>query len=469
MKFEPIVENTDLDVHPDPPLPHLAVVCRWNYASDGRKRWPDAAVVAPLRTLRGIDLLVRNLLNNPQIRVVIYDGPDLTPGETTTAALRRLWGLEGGNIESGDLVRDDVPRTALMDVLANVQVRHYEETTFKVEPIREPWHERRFAYPPPPPEATTTAPHGDPGSRVAGETISEVWPLVLREIMTSGELVATHYGQTREVLNLVSVVRDPKKSALEAGEVAWLKFTKEEADDYERRVTTDWAPPGAPYSYGTRMGEQFDILDDLLAGRDGRDPESRAIFLSPWNGLLDLAGTRGRPCLVGVQFRVINGSLHGTFMFRSHDYFGGYAMNVTALCAWIVRLAEVHGFEVGTLTCMSTSAHLYDRDWHDAQKVVKKHSSRRHQWDQRSTWQVEVKHFKGVPGDGEGSFIRATALTPDGSEVIGVFTARTAQAMQSKIERSGMVTSVGNALWLGRELANAQRQLEVLKHSRGNR
>ena len=36
---------------------------------------PYAAVAGPLRTQPGIDLFVRNLLANPQIRLVILDGP----------------------------------------------------------------------------------------------------------------------------------------------------------------------------------------------------------------------------------------------------------------------------------------------------------------------------------------------------------------------------------------------------------
>jgi hypothetical protein len=48
--------------------------------------------------------------------------------------------------------------------------------------------------------------------------------------------------------------------------------------------------------------------------------------------------------------------------------------------------------------------------------------------------------------------LRATALTPDGKEVIAVFEATTPEALRSQIERSGLISSVGSALWVGDEI-----------------
>src|SRR5262249_46467262 len=93
MKFEPIRPNPTLDVHSDPPEPwgRIAVVGGWHDADRTRRDWPHAAVVGPLRSPRGFAELLRNLLNNPQIAVVIWSGPDLTPGETTRPRFFDLW------------------------------------------------------------------------------------------------------------------------------------------------------------------------------------------------------------------------------------------------------------------------------------------------------------------------------------------------------------------------------------------
>ena len=85
--------NSDIDILDDPPegWHRVAVIGLWEDAKITRRRWPKAAAVGPLRTVRGIDLLVRALLANPQLRVIVIDGKDLTPGEATTKALIDCW------------------------------------------------------------------------------------------------------------------------------------------------------------------------------------------------------------------------------------------------------------------------------------------------------------------------------------------------------------------------------------------
>lgn len=82
MKFSPVYnpesDSTNrLDIHEDPPglWQRVCVIGMWQDAKITRKRWPFASCVGPLRTKAGIDLLVRNLAHNPQIRLIIVDGP----------------------------------------------------------------------------------------------------------------------------------------------------------------------------------------------------------------------------------------------------------------------------------------------------------------------------------------------------------------------------------------------------------
>jgi hypothetical protein len=179
-----------------------------------------------------------------------------------------------------------------------------------------------------------------------------------------------------------------------------------------------------------------------------------------------------------------------TVCFRSHDLHGAYPTNLAGICLWLIETAKRHDMEVGTLTCMSMSAHIYARDWNDANEVISKHYVTNHEprWDMRSTWRVEkiVEQVEGwkcpecneplpltVPAHlpcwrvgGEvlrpskfapvkvdlAPRLRATALTPDGKEVIAVFEATTPEALRSQIERSGLISSVGSALWVGDEI-----------------
>lgn len=203
--------------------------------------------------------------------------------------------------------------------------------------------------------------------------------------------------------------------------------------------------------------------------------------------------------------------------FRSWDLYAAAPMNLAGLLLWQDETARKLGMRPGSLTVTSYSAHVYERDWNAAEEVIKQHyeeARREPQWDQRSSWHVEliqpvveekpveVGEVLQVPRSASGKIdvwavqaeplpelydhvwienqttgerrkvslhdwrekrgdfrgpqpkptLRATALTPDGREVLGVFTAETAESLRAQIERSGLVTSVGAALWLGDEI-----------------
>lgn len=379
MRFEPIVANPDIDVHPDPPglWQHVAVVCRWKDAKAQRKQWPHAAVIGPLRTVRGLDELARNLLHNPQIRVVLVVGNDLTEGEETTKALLALWkGEPEGERHVGEevhgpfwdvqvlvqLVLPDEPQpdlplqegtAPLVKKITALLVKKIQDERAGLPPegdallarwralaqfpdLPPPWDfttkppdynpqcghrhgshgctndwcgygaapgtfrpashpsplaalvpsdqsERpKVTLPPPPPKATATAPSGDPGERVVGETLVDLWPQVLHRAMRFGREAPTQHGPTRELLCLVAVVRDVERSVAELARcpvcgdgpcqdtvnvsspcpaVSFspeakhpvLGITYAQAEAYHRKVSRAEVPEGAPYSYGSRM------------------------------------------------------------------------------------------------------------------------------------------------------------------------------------------------------------------------
>lgn len=447
MLFQPIVENQDLSVHPDPPgrWDCVAVVCLWKDAHTRRRKWPHAAVVGPLRSIGGIDELLRNLLANPQIRYVVVDGTDLTPGKVVEPALANVWGLAGASYQQPIAAKSDVLEHVGL-IQKGVQLM---ASTFNVADVPDLLSDRpggKVVLAPPKPEATAAAPHGDPGERVAGDNLVDVWPVVLDRIMKFGRRIPSQYGDTMEILNLVSVFRDPAAvAAMRPPE--WMPLTSEAIEEYIKQATTDWAPDDAPYSYGTKIGQAgFDSVSRLLVEK----PSDRGIAVSPWTPA-DAHGASGRPCLVWSQFRAVNGALHLQFIFRSHDYFRAYPQNVAALCSWLVREAVQADLSVGTATCLSVSAHVYDRNWDDARRIARRRAPRGHQWDSRSEWRVHTREGR--------IWVTAYAAGSAGASVVGAFDGKTAEGIQHEIERSGLVTSIGNAIWLGRELARAQHEL----------
>lgn len=635
--------NPDLDIHPNPPegWDRVAVVCGWSDAKKARERWPHAAVVGPLRTLRGLDLFVRGLLANPQVRVLIWDGPDLTPGEATKTALFALWhtpALDAGRLPAPlgvdmhthlDTLRRQVGLVTCPTNFVLPLVPHDAliPGAGLSAALRAVWPGGVLAYdrpggpvilPPPAPTSSERALHGDPGDRIAADTLADLWPRALARVLRCGREVETQHGGTRELLNLVSVIRDPGKtladfpSWAESGvpEIAAvaaaqphpvLGFSFADAEAYAERLTGAAVPEGSAYSYGSRlrgcgssistvrtiiqdtavacrnvpgllpapairlaemanvmealttcimpMRDQIEAQEALLA----HDPRTRAAYLTPWRPEEDASKESGRPCLVGVWFRAIDGALHMTVTFRSHDLYGAFGLNLAACCLWLVRLADKLGMAAGTLTCLSMSAHVYARDLADAQKVVAAYKPPPGpRWDHRTAWRAELVRAETVvsltdtdailrswldrmsawetdmndatvaddaldrvaaafvdhptwtpkqprcyliagrdslfvreaqrnnslkdraltaieterliglvaqevaklpPMPGPPIFsLRASALTPDGAEVLQVFEAKTPEKLLRDIGESGLITETGSALWLGREV-----------------
>jgi len=597
--------NVDLDIHADPPngWDRVAVVALCPPSMKKvRERWPHAAVIGPLRTVRGIDLLVRGLLANPQIRVLVMVGKDVVEGEPTVQALHLLWRDMGTNALKDDVaacggVDDILNHVCLVDpanVIGSTHEMAWAKATGKNGSCDRPGGP--IILPPPPPEPTTRAPHGDPGERIAGDTLTDVWPRALDRILTCGREIPTHYGLTRELAGLVTVIRDPtvtintfRHHEVEAGIACANKigpeafvtertsftcvphpilgFSWNRLESYTKELTTDYKPDGAVYSYGSRMAgdavvpdqwhsipkrpDQFNAADTLLSS----SPLSRAVYLTPWNVTADSGKESGRPCMVSVQFRarspklrrivvaqipvkaavtievsddgegwvvLVDGDVAGDdegsivyierdgaeearrtrelwrhddiytldlfVTYRSHSYLDDYPLNLAACCLWLVRMAEKHSMAVGTVMCVSNSAHLYSRDFADAQKVIAAAGKGPVvRWDARSVWRVERivetycprcaryaewesegyearnTDFIGLPDhagcEHEPSFrgrervsLRATALDPTGADIIDVFEAPTPGKLLLDISRSGLLQDHSHSLWLGAEV-----------------
>lgn len=518
-RFQPIVPNPDLDVHPNPTgaWARVAILCGWQDAKIARKRWPEAAVVGPFRTARGVDELVRNLLANPQIRLVLLDGPEGGAiGKRAREALREVFdtgrGVNGAEVDIDRLptalaaslfdsekpLYKPVPGDPLFEAVCLMlrgvwllDTKHFrldivkEWSNFRIEGIKKWWisavgdaqlpvgidlrlDENRAGgpcfLPPPAPKPSDDMPSGDTGQRIAGATLVYVWPAVLAEVLRFGRKVPTQYGMTRELLNLVSVIRDPEATlaafeqtgdpVVDAIPHPVLSLSWADVESYYQQLVSAAIPDGQSYTYGSRLRgagiafgpDQIEAVTKLLWEK----PDTRAAFLTPWFAETDSGRESGRPCLVGVTFRAVGepATLHMTVVFRSHDLHGAYPHNLAAACIWLVEEAKRQGMIPGLLTCISQSAHVYERDWKAAQDVVAAWKRPAIEWDPRANWRI-VSVDRGR--------VRAEAMTPgiDGGDEVLLRIEGTAAEVERAMAASGLVTGVPHALWLGGEIAKA--------------
>ena len=72
----------------------------------------------------------------------------------------------------------------------------------------------------------------------------------------------------------------------------------------------------------------------------------------------------------GARHWYKNGKLHETAEFRSHDMYRGWHLNAYALRELLKRMSEEVGMNVGTLSVLSNSAHIYEDCWVSADKTI---------------------------------------------------------------------------------------------------
>jgi hypothetical protein len=173
---------------------------------------------------------------------------------------------------------------------------------------------------------------------------------------------------------------------------------------------------------------------------------------------------------------------------------------------------------VGTLTCTSYSAHVYLKDYDAARAVYEKHRGPVTDWDMRSHFRIRTveteepreaykcshlpigtealadrcnapaigwrtggfttrlgyemlfrcEEHRSEAFDDESEPLRplprkrkivAEAYAPEGDRLLAVFEGETASVVSLQIARSGLVTVVGHAMYIGRELEKAEREV----------
>jgi len=70
------------------------------------------------------------------------------------------------------------------------------------------------------------------------------------------------------------------------------------------------------------------------------------------------------------DFKIRDGKVHLPTLFRSHDFGAAYPANLYGLSKLLEYVAERVGVELGTITTISISAHVYDHDWDMVENVV---------------------------------------------------------------------------------------------------
>ncbi len=439
-------------------------------------------VLGPLYSSeRGLDLLARNLLANPQITVLLLTGVDFSKsgivlrdffekgffqGKTDTTE-KPCWRV---NSEYEGYIDLDISEEALNLIRENVTlIKVPDLSTFDFSAITEPQKTReKFIFIKK--EEQIKKYTGEYiGYVIRGKTVAEAWLKVLDTILKFGKESGTHYDDMqKEIVNLMSIISDEDPNNLFVPD--YFPSDRQHVNEYIPRMTKD-LPGGVTkkeYTYGSRMRSWFGV--DQVNGaveKLVREPVSRAVVISLWDTVQDLT-LGGSPCLNHIWMRINNDKLYMTSIFRSHDMFEGYPENALALrCLQEEIRKDVENglkakgqeieLKLGNLVILSQSAHIYDDSWERCAKIVDmnlgRHTNLLSEFDPRGNLIINV--------DDEEIVVEHTSPT---KETLGVYRTRTAEQMRDLLIKENIISLIPHALDIGLELMKAETAIKLNLH-----
>lgn len=205
---------------------------------------------------------------------------------------------------------------------------------------------------------------------------ADAWIWLVKKVMADGYEVLDERGQkTKELTNVLVEILDPENE-LHPKRTIW---TGEKLEIYEKQLLSPENENGFIYTYGNRLRGHFmkekpfvnDTIDQIQVAIDRLKDckESRRAVSVTWDPTIDTEIDEV-PCLILIDFKIRDGKLITTALWRSHDIFGAWYPNVRGLIAVSKYVAKAVNVPVGKVTIQSISAHVYEHDWLSANKLI---------------------------------------------------------------------------------------------------
>lgn len=393
---------------------NVGVVCHWTLKENIDNQLKDKKYLV-LGNLYsgdiGISSIIRNTLAHPRLDTLVLCGSEGAIDETKSGRAflnliengidenHRIVGCENFAIEKEipaekiNLFRERVKIINLLgendgSVIEGEINKNFRESGTTCE---------TFLFPEPAETENAELPSEAAAFIVRRNTVAECWIDILERIMAFGKIKDSQYGERqKELIDIVSVIEAedvkapylPDYFPLSAGRIR----------DYVSTIITASPVEGAKYTYGQRMRElegidQIENIVNILS----EAPFSRRAVASLWDVKVD-SESGNPPCLDLVQALVQGNKLYLTAYIRSNDMFSAWPENAFGLLSLMGMIIEKinekrpdFSLAAGSLIIISSSAHIYERNWEKAKKILKKKPNLRCAWDKRGYFVISIK------------------------------------------------------------------------------
>jgi thymidylate synthase len=264
----------------------------------------------------------------------------------------------------------------------------------------------------------TTFPSRKTTFPIFAEEVGDGWLQLLNLIMHCGTVKGTGKGdRLAEILNAVVTV---KLAGGEGTLPLCFDFGIEEFEAYYRHFMSSSCPKDVNYTCGERLQnrswssqetngmEQINQLERTIdrLQRFHHTKRGTMVLLGP----TDLDRLDDAPCIVSVNFNIVDERLYGTYVIRTDDIYNAWPFNALSLIRLQREVSKRLGIPVDSATFVSHSAYIYEGDWGKA-------------WAQLDKW---FKRPLPLQADPSGLFffglqngvIRALLISPEVDKVL---------------------------------------------------
>jgi len=435
------------------PNSRVALVTGWTKKEDvwnglSPESRDKVLIAGQLYSKEGINFIIRNSFLNPHVGFLIICGRDLS------GSIKEFKSFLSG--EKKEFIHEEIPEEKIdefRDYFSKhslfIEESEVESTlnSIDVSKIPEKWTNEIVEFEDHAGKEAVTFPSEKVGFRIEGRHVSEAWLKVLDRIMKFGfEKMSQYDEKQRELIDIVTVINgeDSDNPYLPP----YLCFTKEDLINYYPQVMTNEIFEGVEYTYGNRLRNHDGINQiEAMIEELRKEHYSRKAIAFTWNVVKD-CGSAKAPCLDLVQALVQDDVLYFTAYIRSNDMYRAWPQNAFGLLKIQKEIADELGLKIGKMTTISCSAHIYERDFLEAQKTIEKNKPKLEcEMDPRGNFIIELSNEEILikHTDTQGLFLQE-------------FRGKTAKELRDQINR--FVSDSTHAIYLGSELYRAEQALK---------
>lgn len=440
------------------------------------------AILGTLYSRSGVNIILRNLALNPQIRKFFLWGSgglsNTQFGVMGKSLIEKIWkdGVEDDGTIKGTKfkIEKEINVEVLKKIISNVEFIDisnllFEEVENHLEKINEagaPYMEP-VRFPEAVLEKIETFPSEEVGWLVRGNTILETWLRVVERIMRYGLIKGTQYGyQQRELIGITWVIdsENPDSPDLSLASdwpeelIKVVGATEKYIKEYYSVFLSPELPVGISYTYGNRLmnyplkDRKLDQIEEVIIKQLKDSPDSRRAVATTLVPEVD-AFSKEPPCITQLQALQSRGRLHFLATIRSHDIFKAAIPNAFGLRILQKRVTEKLGFELGQLQITSQSAHIYEQDWDNANQLVKCVFWERKPKTFNENTQNDPRGYMVI--NLEGGKINVNFYGPQGEKLMNL-EGKTAGDLMNKIAQLDILSRPDHLLDIGAELQKAE-------------